>query len=244
MKRLLARFMNALPLACMALFMLVMVVGTLVSHKERLAHQKFQRELASVSIEAPAGRPSHSQESIDLAMTLYSIDAPRYVMGPRYDAWLDDRGLTTGGTLSRAKTVSIGPAAFTSWGILGSTLGHEIEIHARQSFLQVILLDKVTKARFALQRSLAARFPSLRPTSRDSFENEGTWRAEREAYEYELRSARRFQLTPAETRAIVQIMDFYYPTKWETGLDPEDDDDGPPEKSARVGGLNRGSQGQ
>lgn len=205
------RILHLLPLSAFAAFLALAGAGAVVSAREHAAFEAFRADVRSVTVIAPAAKPRLRQESIEIAMALFSIEKAPSVMGPRLDRTLEDRGLTTGGTLSTRKTVTIGPSAFTSWGVLGSTLGHEIEVHARQSFLAVVLRDRMAEVQLSARRRLGAYVTALNPSARESFENDGTWRAEREAYMYELANAGRFGLSPAETRSIAYVMNYYYP---------------------------------
>lgn len=136
----------------------------------------------------PTRAPSPSQEDIDLAMKLFAIRTHKYVVGPTFDKTLVDRGLTHGTLDSPIRTVKIGPAAFTSWGMLASTLAHEIEVHAQQSFAHIRLQDMATSSEL------------------------GTISAEREAYNYELKCKDRFGLSKTEAWLIEQTVEQYYGT--------------------------------
>lgn len=149
------------------------------------ARASFVREMAAVVVVPPEGKPEVSQESIDLALVIFGIMVPSGAGRPLLDLDLRDRGLTSRGAYSENAEVTIGPAAFSSWSLLASTLGHELEIHCQQNFLFVYLLD-------------ALRL-------------DGTGSAEREAYVYELRNSRRFGLGIADADMIAETMEFYYP---------------------------------
>lgn len=118
------------------------------------------------------GRPAIAQQNIDLALEAFGIEIPPGVNPPVLDVDCPDRGAY----LIKTKTVSIGPAAFESWAILGSTLSHELEIHARQSIPMVWVMP--------------------------FFGVNGLVRAEREAYLHEIASAKRFGLTDREVSKI------------------------------------------
>src|SRR5690606_25474533 len=81
----------------------------------------------------------------------------------------------------------IGPSAFASWALLGSTLAHEIEVHCHQNFTLIRLFD------------IAGW--------------EGTENAEREAYAHELAHADRFGLTSDDRYSIAQTLQYYYPER-------------------------------
>lgn len=145
----------------------------------------FEAELAQVRVLPPEGRPEVSQESIDLAIAIYGIKVPNSASKPKLDMNLKDRGLTSRGAYVDKADVTIGPASFSSWSLLASTLGHELEVHCQQNFLFVYLMDVMRL--------------------------DGTGSAEREAYIYELRNAKRFGLDIADADMIAETMEYYYP---------------------------------
>lgn len=131
--------------------------------------------------------PPLRQESIQKAIELYQIKIPKNVVTPTLDLSMTDRGLTVRrGALAPLK-VFIGPDAFSSWPLLGSTIAHEVEVHCRQNFLAIHLMD------------LAGL--------------DGTGNAEREAYEYELRHAERFGLAPYDRDLIRSTASYFYPQR-------------------------------
>jgi hypothetical protein len=161
--------------------------------------------------------PQISQESINKAILAFHIDVPAYVNQPILDHTLEDRGITTGAVLGRMREVKIGPAAFSSWAVLGSTLAHEIEVHAKQSFIKITAQDEWSSAKSGVLQMLhslkpksflgKASAPSGLPRGPIDW---GTHLAEREAYQYELDSAKRFGLSPTEVESIKSIMEMYY----------------------------------
>ncbi len=209
----LSRASEMIPALCTASFFALMISAIGLNVAENIRYENFKEGLKQVEISAPQSQPSTSQESIDFAMALFSIDLPQTVKGPKFDSKLEDRGLTTGGVLGVQKKVTIGPAAFTSWAILGSTLGHEIEIHARQSFLKIISGDRLSKVKWEARKLAGVLVSNLKPSVQEEFEEEGTWKAERDAYMYEVNSAKRFNLTEEELSSILYVMDYYYPAK-------------------------------
>ena len=142
--------------------------------KERITIDNSQL-FTSIRI-SPSYELHPNQQNLDFAMDIFSIDKPDHVEGPILNHQIRDRGLTFGSGLGTKRRVEIGRPAFMSWGVLGSTLGHEIEIHCKQSFL-IIWLSEL------LQLS-------------------GTVYAEREAYEYEEQMAERFGLSESEKAQI------------------------------------------
>ena len=133
------------------------------------------------------GVPPITQASIDLALLIYNIKVPREVRGPTLDLQLIDRGLTHAFPSVGVMRVTIGPSAFTSWSVLGSTLAHEIEVHCHQNFAVILGLNLAHL--------------------------EGTTAAERMAYIYEVHNAQRFGSTADEVDAIIDTMMTYYPRK-------------------------------
>jgi hypothetical protein len=157
----------------------------------------FKETLSDIPVTPPDTVPEISQESIDLALTMFSIEVPDSANHPTLDMDLKDRGLTVRAAFADKADVTVGPAAFESWGLLGSTLAHELEIHCQQSFTAIYILDL--------------------------FGFDGTEAAEREAYQHELYSAKRFHLSHLDQTTIADTMTFYYPlaTKREqTNLKP------------------------
>jgi hypothetical protein len=190
-----------------------------IASKERGRLQEFHESMASVTVVAPTRRPIPSQEDLEIALALYSIDVPSYLGKPVFDPDLEDRGLTTGSTLHGPSSVFAGPAAFTSWAILGSTLGHEIEVHGRQNFLAIALQDDFFRLVANVSQSGFALASIVRTTDKPAWNmcnGCGTLQAEREAYGYEIANTGRFGLTHEEVRLIRQVMDTYYPEQ--TGL--------------------------
>jgi hypothetical protein len=149
------------------------------------ARRAFDLRSAQVAVVAPKMKPAVAQESIDLALELYGISVPGNVEHPILDAELKDRGLTTRSAFLEKAQVSIGPSAFTSWALLGSTLAHEIEVHCQQNFFTIYVMDTLGL--------------------------DGTGEAERQAYAHELRNATRFGLDAADADLIADTMEFYYP---------------------------------
>jgi hypothetical protein len=143
------------------------------------------RSGGAAQVAAPEGRPVPGQEAIDQAMETYSIAKPDDADHPIFDPELKDRGLTVKSTWLGKTQVYIGPSAFTSWGMLGSTLAHEIEVHCRQNFPVIFM--------------------------RDQLGLNGTAEAEREAYRYEIQNAARFGLSGRDTNLIAATVEYYYP---------------------------------
>ncbi|MCX6117022.1 MAG: hypothetical protein NT027_05750 [Proteobacteria bacterium] len=145
------------------------------------------RENAPSSFTAPilSETPSMSQESIEQAIEKFQIQLPENVMLPKFDPSLTDRGMTYRVNAYSAPQVSIGPEAFHNWAILASTIAHEVEVHCKQNFFAIHLMD------------LAGM--------------DGTGQAEREAYLHELSHAKRFGLAPLDQDLIRSTMVQFYP---------------------------------
>ena len=191
--------------------------------KEQYSAGRYWQRLALVPVRAPARLPVPSQEDVDIAMALFSIHAPADLDWPVFDPELADRGLTTGSTLSGPKAVYVGPAAFVSWAVLGSTLAHEVEVHGRQDFLEIVLQDQFFRlvghvlssgealAKGARRVRFGADSGAEVRASVSHLDQYGTWKAEREAYAYEIKNARRFGLSAEEVQLIRQVMETHYP---------------------------------
>lgn len=190
------------------------VVGLLLVARglhETAEFRAYQKSMSEVEMIVPKSFPTQSQESIETALLMFSIEVPSTVDGPVYDPELADRGLTTGGLLLPQKSVTIGPAAFTSWSVLGSTLAHELEVHVPQSFFLVVAKDHLNRWMFEARRHAGRLIPSLAPRAKELFENDGTWKAERDAYMHEINNAKRFGLSEEELSSIWRVMDYFYP---------------------------------
>ena len=173
----------------MCRFFLLATLGLAVvlrnAHHELASRHAFEAVTDRSAVVAPPGPPPLTQESIDLALRMYGIQVPSSADAPKLDLTMHDRGLTTRGAFMDKARVTIGPAAFSSWALLGSTLGHEIEVHCQQNFLAIYLLDLVGL--------------------------DGTGAAERQAYVHELRNAKRFGTQAEDTQMIAETVEFYYP---------------------------------
>lgn len=181
-------FLRAVPLLAVS----ALLVGLLSQARaEHDAQAAFRRGMAQVTVVAPATAPIPGQAAVDLALMLYGIEVPPSAEHPLYDAALKDRGLTSRGAFMTKAEVTVGPAAFTSWALLGSTLAHELEVHSRQNFLFIYVMDVVGL--------------------------DGTGEAERQAYVHELRNAKRFGLEVADAELIADTMEYYYPAQVEGG---------------------------
>ena len=171
-------------------YRVVFATGAIVAvlfhaHHELGQKRAFEHAAAQVDATAPVGPPQVTQESIDLAMRIYGIEIPSSADSPILDTGMQDRGLTTRSPFMDKAKVTIGPAAFSSWALLGSTIAHEVEVHCQQNFLAIYLMDLVGL--------------------------DGTGTAERQAYVHELTNAHRFGTAHEDTRMIADTVSFYYP---------------------------------
>jgi len=155
------------------------------AHRQLEAEQVFAKDVAESVVVAPEGAPPITQESIDLAMQIYGINLPSGTEPPMLDLNMQDRGLTTRSPILDKARVTIGPAAFSSWALLGSTLAHEIEVHCQQNFFAIYVMDLIGL--------------------------DGTGAAERQAYIHELSHAQRFGTLDDDAKMIADTVAFYYP---------------------------------
>ena len=161
-----------------------------LDHREHFAHG-----MKELTPNPPSSKPPMTQESIELAMQMFHIEVPQGASYPRLDPNLEDRGLTTMNGWGKDLDVTVGPAAFTSWALLGSTLAHELEVHCRQSFFLIRVKDMIGM--------------------------KGTDEAEREAYLHELTNSERFHLKTTDQLNIRATMDYYYPVARLSSEDPK-----------------------
>lgn len=134
--------------------------------------------------------PQKNNNSIWIAMKMYNIELPKNTKKPYFSEDTTDRATTTfsdniyEAISKEAIEVKIGPSAFTSWAILGSTIAHEVEIHCNQSPLLIIAQDYLNL--------------------------NGTANAERKAYIHEILHADRFGLKTIELLEIKATLQIYY----------------------------------
>ena len=123
-------------------------------------------------------KPSVTMESIHLAMMAFGIESPAGMDGPYLvKEGLIENGYYRGLTVAegwKPTAVYIYESAFESWGLLGSTLAHEIEVHYNQRFLFAKFMGLITLS--------------------DKWEN----LLEAEAYNHEVVNQERFGLTISE----------------------------------------------
>lgn len=164
-------------------------IGSIFIARNQLElREQFAKELkGEETIVPPTSKPPMTQESIDIAIEMFHIAIPKNASSPTLDMKLEDRGLTTLNGWGKQLEVTIGPAAFTSWAVLGSTLAHELEIHCNQNFSLIRMKDMLGL--------------------------EGTNGAEREAYMHELSNSDRFKLKDADQASIRETMEYYYPVR-------------------------------
>ncbi len=180
----------AVPMMLMRIMALTLVFtaigGIFLAHDEMEHREHFARDVRAVNVVPPESQPPMTQESIELALKMFAIEVPATAMQPRLDLNLEDRGLTTLNGWGSKLDVTIGPAAFSSWALLGSTLAHELEVHCLQNFFVIRVKDLLGL--------------------------KGTDQAEREAYLHELANSERFHLKHSDRVNIRATMDYYYPS--------------------------------
>jgi hypothetical protein len=216
-----SKLLRKLPNVVAALFGAAGLWVAVQAWQENVELRAYEQAMSEVEVIPPAGFPPQDQESVEIAKVLFSIKTPATVEGPEYDASLGDRGLTTGGLILPQKKVTVGPAAFSSWAVLGSTLAHEIEVHVEQSFFLVVARDHLSRLQIEARRRIGRVFPAVAPTAAELFENDGTWKAERDAYMHEIRNAKRFGLSQEEVASIWRVMDYFYPANHPKTSDPQ-----------------------
>ena len=185
LKSKLSYFLHSIPTFFFIILSVLCVATLTVAKQDYDARRSLLETELPTKIVAPESLPELDQASVDLALAMYNIHVPSHVSPPKFDSNLEDRGLTTLRGWGKKLEVAVGPAAFESWGLLGSTLAHEIEVHCHQNFTVIQLKDMVGMG--------------------------GTSEAEREAYMHELEHAHRFDLSNSEYESIEATMNFYYP---------------------------------
>lgn len=171
----------------------IFLISTVCAVSASVAWAKWQMDQASIlgptadlqSFDWSTTEPSITQDSIDQAVLRFGIRLDHNAAHPRFDGALVDRGITSRTSWHSKAEIRIGPAAFDSWALLGSTLAHEVEVHARQNFWIIGMLDAMGL--------------------------DGTGMAERQAYAHELNHADRFQLSDADRNRIQYTMNHFYP---------------------------------
>ena len=184
-----AVLMRNLSLALLSVFSLTIGLFSGLALLAAVSHARIgivsARAMGNSPSGAPEGRPVPGQNAVDVAMAIYGISKPADAEQPIFDSKLQDRGLTVKSSWFGKTQVYIGPSAFSSWSMLGSTLAHEVEIHCRQNFPLIFIKDQIGL--------------------------DGTSDAEREAYRYEILNASRFGLNGRDTSLIAATVDYYYP---------------------------------
>lgn len=174
-------------------FLGLLFVLSYLAYKEYKGERELQNKMMRVTVVQPKFKPTPSQENLNLAMALYSIDVPEYLDGPYFDSELDLRGLILGYTFNKNRRVFVGSEAFSSFGLLGSTLAHEIEVHGNQSFIFAEILNQFGNGLRKLCFLSFVKIPN----------NFGYHLAENEAYHFEAQSHTRFLLTQKEVEGIL-----------------------------------------
>ena len=196
-----------LTILCIPTFFLVSLFTFLILHfKEFKSFKNIQNSMMKIPVNYPKERPKRQEKDIALAMALFSINIPENVCYPTYSYNLPYRGLTRGNSFFPQKEVIIGEMAFTSWGILGSTLAHEIEIHGNQSFLKIEFLNFLYSYIQNNNKFIYSIFPSFEIVPYENM-GLGSYLAEKEAYSYEINSDKRFNLKIKEILAIKNTLE-------------------------------------
>ena len=132
--------------------------------------------------------PEKGMESVKIAIDRFNIKIPENVTLIYYNPNNKEDRAVTLARIDGARHVYVTDMAFTSWGMLGATLLHELEVHCVQdmSFVWDKSMDKHTK------KSIIASY-------------------EREAYNYEISNANRLGLTEKEIRSIIYTRNKLYP---------------------------------
>jgi len=168
------------------LFFLVSFAALLDARSQIDKNTQIVSDMKNYPVEAPSTIPALSQESIDIALEIFNIRVPASAKHPVLNVNLEDRGISSRQAWSELIVVEIGPSSFLSWGLLASTLAHELEIHCTQNFTLINMMDQIGL--------------------------NGTINAERDAYQHELKNAKRFGLDEDQQRLIQDTMDYYYAT--------------------------------
>ena len=197
---------NILSLIIPFIFISSLFYCLFLHFKEKRDYNEIQNNMIKIPVIYPHEKPNQPTKDIDLALALFSINIPENTIYPVYSPDLPYRGLTTGDALFPTKHVFIGDMAFTSWSILGSTLGHEIEIHCNQSFLKIEFLNFLYLIMKYPEELITKIFPSISMQKYDNL-GYGSYLAEKEAYSYEVKSKRRYHLNTNEVIAIKNTLE-------------------------------------
>lgn len=183
------------------LFLTSLFYCLFLSFNEKNNYTFSQKNMSEIPVIYPINLSSEPSADIELAMALFSINMDENTDFPKYDSELLYRGLTVGDAFHSNKQVLIGKMAFDSWGILGSTLAHEIEIHCKQSFLEIEFVNFIYTMKRLPEKWIANFFPKWSDSRYDNL-GYGSYHAEKEAYTYEINSMNRFNLSKKEIFAI------------------------------------------
>ncbi|BBH52089.1 hypothetical protein JCM31447_05260 [Fluviispira sanaruensis] len=188
------------------LFLSIMFYCLILNYNEKNQYKIMQENLIEVPVLYPSTAPEKNNQCILLAMALFSIDKNKNSMQPVYDPSLNVRGLTSGMIFSPKKNIYIGDEAFENWGLLGSTLAHEVEIHGNQSFVEIEFINFLYHYVYEFKYNLLLH---LINKSDVQYKNKkiGTIKAEKEAYKYELKSKNRFSLNAQNEKSLQYILE-------------------------------------
>ncbi|WP_186645489.1 hypothetical protein [Fluviispira vulneris] len=199
-------FYSIFRIAPILLFISIMFYCLLLNYREKRQYENIQENLIEIPVLYPSSPPEKSNRCIQLAMALFSIDKNKNSKQPVYDPNLNVRGLTSGMIFSPKKNIYIGDEAFENWGLLGSTLAHEVEIHGNQSFVKIEFINFLYHYFYEIEYNLLNK---LLYNNDFRYQNKkiGTIKAEKEAYKYELKSKKRFSLNAQNEKSLQYILE-------------------------------------
>lgn len=139
-------------------------------HKEKVEgfyNQKLAHEMQQVKVKVNLTNPPKcDQYNLDLAYVMYSINKPIWAKYPIYkEAYCDDflycdegvRGAFFYHKIIKRRPVEIYCSAFTSWGMLGSVIAHEVEVHGNQD-IGIMSYEQIESEAYLYQYNNAERF--------------------------------------------------------------------------------------
>jgi hypothetical protein len=201
--------MNRLPLITFILFIIATLI-VVTCQAMGISEYNARYETLHLLNTKISGMPPVSQSSIDIAMKLYAIKRPPSCKHPVLGKILE-LGEISGHPLSSTRIITMGKNAFTSWGMLGSVLSHEIEVHCNQTFILASILDAIDEKYEEFNKTYKPpSSPMLVLVPKVYY---GLWLMEQEAYSYQIKYAARFGLTEKEVNSIRYTRDYLYPPR-------------------------------
>lgn len=183
---------------CFVAFVLLSCIIAIGYCFEQIRYAELRHAMDIVNVRAFLDQPGFSMDSVDTAVSIYNIRIPpgvRIALDPNEH----DLGLIRmylGGAY-----VTLGRDTFRTWARLASTLAHEIEVHANQSFVLAYVIGAADY--------VCTRLSGRKPRSFSFLA--GDTRLEREAYTYEVLNAERFGLTEHDVQSIISVREHWYP---------------------------------